>query len=80
MLRIFRYKLREGFTFKRLAGSNQRIMGKQKHWEILWFLDAIASPSTYPCQWVGQSVSQWVIVSDLEIQGDQKKLSIVISF
>ena len=27
------------------------------------FLDAIASPSTYPCQWV----SEWVIVSDLEI-------------
>ena len=27
------------------------------------FLDVIASPSTYPCQWV----SQWVTVSDLEI-------------
>ena len=22
-------------------------------------LDAIGSPSTYPCQWVGQSVSEW---------------------
>ena len=29
----------------------------------IWFLDAIAYPSTYPCQ----SVGQWVIVSDLEI-------------
>ena len=29
----------------------------------LFLLDAIASPSTYPCQWV----SQWFIVSDLEI-------------
>ena len=28
---------------------------------------AIASPSSYPCQWVGQSVDQWLIVSDLEI-------------
>ena len=27
---------------------------------IRFFLDAIASPSTYPCQWVSQSVSQWV--------------------
>ena len=27
------------------------------------FLDAIASPRSYPCQWV----SQWLIVSDLEI-------------
>ena len=31
------------------------------------FLDAIASPSTYPCQSVSEWVSQWVIVSDLEI-------------
>ena len=30
---------------------------------IITFLDAIASPSTYPCQ----SVSEWFIVSDLEI-------------
>ena len=30
-------------------------------------LDAIASPSTYPRPWVGQWVSQWSIVSDLEI-------------
>ena len=30
-------------------------------------LDAIASTSTYPCQWVGQWVSEWFIVSDLEI-------------
>ena len=36
------------------------------------FLDAIASPSSYSCQWVskwvGQWVSEWLIVSDLEIQ------------
>ena len=32
------------------------------------FLDAIASPSTYPMgQWVSGSVSEWFIVSDLEI-------------
>ena len=31
------------------------------------FLDAIASPSSYPCQWVSQSVSEWWLVSDLEI-------------
>ena len=31
------------------------------------FLDAIASPSTYPCQWVSGSVSGSLIVSDLEI-------------
>ena len=31
------------------------------------FLDAIASPSTYPCQSVSEWVSEWVIVSDLEI-------------
>ena len=31
------------------------------------FLDAIASPSSYPCQWVSEWVSQWLIVSDLEI-------------
>ena len=31
------------------------------------FLDAIASTSTYPCQSVSEWVSQWVIVSDLEI-------------
>ena len=31
------------------------------------FLDAIVSPSTYPCQLVGQSVSESFIVSDLEI-------------
>ena len=31
------------------------------------FFDAIASPSTYPCQSVGQSVSGLVIVSDLKI-------------
>ena len=31
------------------------------------FLDAMASPRTYPCQSVGQSVSQSDIVSDLEI-------------
>ena len=30
---------------------------------LMPFLDVIASPSTYPCQWV----SQWVTVSDLEI-------------
>ena len=29
----------------------------------LFFLDAIASPSTYPCQWVSESLK----VSDLEI-------------
>ena len=29
--------------------------------------DAIASPSTYPCQSVGESVSQSLIVSNLEI-------------
>ena len=38
---------------------------------LRWFLDAIASPSTYPCQWVSEWVSEWVgqwlIVSDLEI-------------
>ena len=28
------------------------------------FLDAIASPSSYPCGWVGEWVSQWLIVSD----------------
>ena len=31
------------------------------------FLDAIASPSSYPCQSVGQWVSESFIVSDLEI-------------
>ena len=31
------------------------------------FLDAIVSPSSYPCQSVDQWVSQWFIVSDLEI-------------
>ena len=32
------------------------------------FLDAIASPSTFPWQqWVGQSVSEWFIVSDFKI-------------
>ena len=31
------------------------------------FLDEIASPSSYPCQSVGQSVSESFIVSDLEI-------------
>ena len=31
------------------------------------FLDAKASPTTYPCQSVGQWVSEWVIVSDLVI-------------
>ena len=30
---------------------------------FLLFLDAIASPSSYPCQSVGQWVSQWVIDS-----------------
>ena len=34
---------------------------------FLLFLDAIAFPSTYPRQSVGQWVSEWVIVSDLEI-------------
>ena len=29
------------------------------------FLDAIASSSCYPCEWVSQSVSEWVIISDL---------------
>ena len=28
------------------------------------FLDAIAFPSTYPCQWVSGSVSEWLIVSN----------------
>ena len=37
------------------------------HSNLPHFLDAIASPSTYPCQWVGESFRQWVIVSDLEI-------------
>ena len=29
----------------------------QKEGKMFCFLDAIASPSTYPCQWVGESVS-----------------------
>ena len=32
----------------------------------MMFLDAIASPSTYPCQWVSESL----IVSDLEISSE----------
>ena len=31
------------------------------------FLDAVESPSSYPCHSLGQWVSQWFIVSDLEI-------------
>ena len=36
---------------------------------VKFFLDAIVSPSTYPChcQLVGQLVSEWFIVLDLEI-------------
>ena len=33
---------------------------------LMPFLDVIASPSTYPCQWV----SQWVTVSDLDTKSD----------
>ena len=35
--------------------------------KYLQFLDAIASPSTYPCQSVGEWVSESFIISDLEI-------------
>ena len=34
---------------------------------LAMFLDAMASPNTYTCQWVGRWVRQWFIVSDLEI-------------
>ena len=32
--------------------------------DFILFFDAIASPSTYPCRSVSQSVSQWVMFSD----------------
>ena len=48
----------------------RRCPGRSAHCKVstfysisIIFLDVIASPSTYPCQ----SVGQWVIVSDLEI-------------
>ena len=45
------------------------------NWEAIWalptFLDVIASPSSYPCQWVSGSVSEWLIVSDFGIGSEQ---------
>ena len=32
--------------------------------DVFFLLHAIASPSTYPCQWVGGSVSEWFRFSD----------------
>ena len=39
-------------------GSHLKL-SKGHHINNCRFLDAIASPSTYPCQWVGQWVGQW---------------------
>ena len=45
-----------------LCGANQDSWRVLRSWTLI-FLDVIASPSTYPCQWV----SEWFIVSYLEI-------------
>ena len=46
---------------KRKGNSKQNLIDREN------FLDAIASPSTYPGQSMGQSVSESLVVSDLEI-------------
>ena len=48
--------------------KSKTITSNKHHWKFsaftqTCFLDVIASPSTYPCQSVGQSVSEWVIHS-----------------
>ena len=44
-----------------------RTQSSTTHWQGYVLGDAIASPSTYPCQSVGEWVSDWLLVSDLEI-------------
>ena len=57
-------------SFSVLTGLDSSLCQQQKFLLLLllicvskyvieWFLDAMPSPSTYPCQWVSQSV-QWV--------------------
>ena len=64
---------------KKFSLYSFKSFGKSHHWNLVYvplhsaphymiqlswiFLYAIASPSTYPCQSVGQWVSQWVIDS-----------------
>ena len=47
--------------------THDKMSNMVMHSKHIYFLDAIASPCTYPCQSVGESVSEWLIVSDLEI-------------
>ena len=37
------------------------------HTSLMSFLDGIASPSSYPCHWVGQWVSGWLLVLERAI-------------
>ena len=51
-------------TFVTVLQLFKQNMQQNVKMQIPSFLDAIASHSTYPSQWVGQSVSQWVMFSD----------------
>ena len=51
-------------TFVTVLQLFKQNMQQNVKMQIPSFLDAIASHITYPSQWVGQSVSQWVMFSD----------------